>query len=111
MSDPEDTSPLGDYASGGEQEIAPGQDVDSDTPQLGDQEMGNGTELQDASRRGDLLEKEAIASEASSIDASLVESIPRRAGSPVESLGSGRVDSIQVGEAAALLRHHGSLIS
>lgn len=100
MSDTEDASPLGDNAPNGEQQITSGQDVDSDIPHLEEQEMEAGSDLQDASHRRDLLEKEANASEVSSIDASLVDSLPRRAGSPVGSLASGRgEDSIQVCEA------------
>ncbi|KIE01243.1 golgi complex component, partial [Metarhizium majus ARSEF 297] len=95
MSDPEVTSPLGDSNSNGEQETAPGHDVDSDTPHLEEQEMGNGTELHHVDHRRDLLENEANASEVSSIDASLVDSLPRRAGSPVDSVTSSRGGSIQ----------------
>lgn len=96
MSDPEDKTPLGDNTSDDGQRVIPGQDVDSDIPQLEEQDTGDDTELQDTSHRRALLEKQESASEVSSIDASLVDSLPRRAGSPVGSLASGRGDSIQV---------------
>ncbi|KHN96767.1 golgi complex component [Metarhizium album ARSEF 1941] len=95
MSGPEDTSPLGDKTSGDEQKIAHDQDVDSDTPHLEGQEIGNGTELQQANNRRDLPNNEENASEVSSIDASLVDSLPRRAGSPVDSVTSCRGNSAQ----------------
>ncbi|OAA46885.1 golgi complex component [Metarhizium rileyi] len=98
MSDTEDKSNIGDSLSSGGPTITSGQDdVDSDIPHLEEQEqeLGNGTELRVTDHRRDLLEKEANASEVSSIDASLVDSLPRRAGSPVESVTSGRGDSIQ----------------
>lgn len=96
MSDPEDKSPQRDNTSDDGQHIISAQDVDSDIPQLEEQETDDGTELQDTSHRRGLQEKPESASEVSSIDASLVDSLPRRVGSPVESVASGRGDSIQV---------------
>lgn len=78
------------------------QDVDSDTPHIDQQEAdGGGTELQEIGSSRVLRPNQDDASELSSIDASLVDSLPRRAGSPVDSVTSGRGESIQVCTASA----------
>ncbi|GAB0135888.1 hypothetical protein EsDP_00004210 [Epichloe bromicola] len=93
MSDQEDKSPVGELLSSDEYSIPPEQDVESDTPQLEEQETSDAHELDNANHRLDL--QDGHVSEVSSIDASLVDSLPRRAGSPVDSVTSGRGDSLQ----------------
>lgn len=94
MSDQEDKSPVGELLSSDECSIPPEQDAESDTPQLEEQETSDADELDSANHRLDL--QDGHVSEVSSIDASLVDSLPRRAGSPVDSVISGRGDSLQV---------------
>ncbi|KAG6011205.1 hypothetical protein E4U54_008213 [Claviceps lovelessii] len=99
MSDQEDKSPAGELVSNGDDRplasLSPDLDVDSDMPQLEQEEMRNGDRLNIRHRRLDLQDGHEDASEISSIDASLVDSVPRRAGSPVDSVTSGRGDSLQ----------------
>ncbi|KAK2594981.1 Vacuolar protein sorting-associated protein 8 [Conoideocrella luteorostrata] len=95
MPDQEDQSPVGDNASDDDLPTTTTntiQDADSDTPHIDQQEMASGTELKNTVHRQDGQDD---TSELSSIDASLVDSLPRRAGSPVDSVTSGRGDSMQ----------------
>ncbi|KAG5983823.1 hypothetical protein E4U55_007056 [Claviceps digitariae] len=99
MSDQEDKPPGGELVSNGADKpltsFSPDQDADSDIPQLEEEEMSNGDQLHTDGRRLDLQDGHENGSEISSIDASLVDSIPRRVGSPVDSVTSGRGDSLQ----------------
>ncbi|PNY24532.1 Vacuolar protein sorting-associated protein 8 [Tolypocladium capitatum] len=75
-------------------------DADADVPQLeGQDDMGpteTGTELTTKRHRDAVRDQPDDASEVSSMDASLVDAVPRRAGSPVDSVMSGPVDSPSV---------------
>lgn len=103
MSDSEDTSPAGDQSSGRGEPSPPGHsvnNVDDDVPQLeGQDDMGpaeTGTELTTNRRHDAVRDQPEDGSEVSSMDASLVDPVPRRAGSPVDSVMSGLGDSPSV---------------
>ncbi|KAG5929139.1 hypothetical protein E4U42_006962 [Claviceps africana] len=97
MSDQEDRPPGGELISndGPLSSLSPEQDMDSDVPQLEEEEMVNGDRLNNGNRRRDVQDGQENASEISSIDTSLVDSVPRRAVSPVDSVASGRGGSLQ----------------
>ncbi|KAM4058467.1 golgi CORVET complex core vacuolar protein 8 domain-containing protein [Hirsutella rhossiliensis] len=85
MSDSQDTSPAGDKGLGHDETRA---DVDADVPQLEEEEQqgdATGTELVSQPPRD--------GSDVSSMDTSLMDAVPRRAGSPVDSLASGQGNS------------------
>ncbi|KAG6023754.1 hypothetical protein E4U41_001939 [Claviceps citrina] len=97
MTDQEDKPPGGELVSSDQLSTSPDQDVDSDVPQLEEgEEMSSADQLNNTDRRLDLQDgEEQTVSEISSIDASLVDSLPRRVASPVDSATSGRGDSLQ----------------
>ncbi|KAG6008744.1 hypothetical protein E4U21_003940 [Claviceps maximensis] len=99
MSDQEDRPPSGELVSYGNGRLLASlpsdQDIDSDIPQLEEEELSNGDQLNISGRRPHLQDGHDDASQISSLDASLVDSIPRRVGSPVNSVTSGRGDSLQ----------------
>lgn len=110
MSDQEDKPPGGEAGSGDKVSVSPDQDADSDIPQL-EEAMSNVDRLKQTDQRLDLRDRQEDVSEISSIDASLVDSLPRRAGSPVDSVASGRADSLQVNKDHGLnsLSHSSSI--
>lgn len=100
MSDQEDQEdkPAGSESGSSDKSLAPelpDQDVDSDIPLLEEQET-TATDPPNTNGRAYLQDGQEDVSEASSIDASPVDSVPRRAASPVDSVTSGRGDSWQV---------------
>lgn len=100
MSDQEDQEdkPAGAESGSSDKALAPevpDQDVDSDIPLLEEQET-TGTDPPNTDGRAYLQDGQEDVSEVSSIDASLVDSVPLRAASPVDSVTSGRGDSLQV---------------
>ncbi|KAG6108832.1 hypothetical protein E4U13_006255 [Claviceps humidiphila] len=99
MSDQEDQEdkPAGSESGSSDKSLAPelpDQDVDSDVPLLEEQET-TATDPPNTNGRAYLQDGQEDVSEASSIDASPVDSVPRRAVSPVDSVTSGRGDSLQ----------------
>lgn len=89
MSDPQDTSPTRDQSPGDrETSTPPPSNVDADIPQLEEQDEPAPADRHDAVPED--------SSEMSSVDASLVDALPRGAGSPVGSLASGLGDSPSV---------------
>lgn len=117
MSDPEDASPAGervaDYENPG---AAVGNDDDADVPQLEQQEIPEdpssvnaeeeekGEEEEEEEKEKHVLDDNLLAahvqngdiSEITSADASFIDAIPRRAGSPIESVTSAPGDSPSV---------------
>ncbi|KAL7939622.1 Golgi CORVET complex core vacuolar protein 8 domain-containing protein [Trichoderma chlorosporum] len=107
MSDPEDASPAGERAADLEnRDLAVGNDDDADVPQLEQSDIpGDPSSVNVEEEEGDrvidanLLEAPITngdISEITSADASSIDAIPRRAGSPIESVTSAPGDSPSV---------------
>ena len=106
MSDTEDAPPAsGESPGGGETSPPPRDNSDADVPQLegpssdsGAIGSADGSEQAPRNHRDAIREQFEEGSEVSSMDASLVDAVPRRVGSPVESVTSalGYSPSVQV---------------
>lgn len=115
MSDPEDPSPTGEPVADYENPSpAVENDDDADVPQLEEQDIPedpDSVDLEEEKHTVDATVVEASAqngdiSEITSADASSIDAIPRRAGSPIESVTSAAGDSpsVQVRDALSMIR-------